>query len=64
MILKIHGIITAGLISWILKEDTEVVVAGYLFAGNCVTVYYFLVDMPFLNCKSRILWKIIIILNF
>ena len=54
----------AGLISWILKEGTEAVIAGYLFAGNCVTVYYFVVDMPFLNYKSRNLWKILIILNF
>ena len=54
----------AGLVSWILKNGTEILVSGYLLGGNCVTVYYYLVDMPFSNLKSRILYKIIIILNF
>ena len=54
----------AALVSWILKDGTEVLVVGYLIAGNSLTIYYFLVDMPFLNSKSRNLWKILIILNF
>ena len=47
----------AALVSWILKDGTEVLVVGYLIAGNSLTIYYFLVDMPFLNSKSRNLWK-------